>query len=438
MAKKKNNEDDLMEGFGAVTDEAQQEDLAQALEELGSIDGPPRFKVVDGLNVFWALPPLTPPLGTMKNFIERVKIHFGPMHVCGRSGKRPNPLNPTDPHDDSNFKNCARCIAAWNAYEAAGKPGTRNPKDQNPTKDKFKSDLGNDQGLIQGIDFTGFFIQRGEEPELDPNTADRVNDYLEAMLIEDESEKASRAAELFEDVTDEDRYDRLVEGVMAGVSPLYFNYEVTNDLEGVESKCRRDWKKRKKRLPAELKQVVERGPLNHPEYFLTWVSRHDGQEEFESRGKKRRKKVYSFAFLTPDDTEAVGDEDGKRWNECVNRMALWRVAKAQAIDLKNPTFDADAELSVRARGFARLTDAEIMAYLEESDHSFVYTPNGQDASSGGNDVTDPDSFGGDASPTASFGPVDDGDSVHSDSDAADAIAKARAKRRSKEEEAAAE
>lgn len=399
--------------FGSVSDNAEQEAFEQ-VEQLSSgadfVNN--QIRVVDGLNVLWIIPPYS----GMTDFVERIKVYYRPMHRSNRKGRVPNPDNPEKSVDDTNFNNCIRSQKAWEAYEAAGKPGTGDRDAQNPAKTKLKQDLGSDAGLFQAIDLSFFFKTKGEDIVLDEKRAEHLDAFFDAIL--DGSEDAVNAYldrfGLSEDVKNDPVGYRLAAAIRAGVGLVTLNYAATNLLKKAERGCVKAWGRRKG-LDAETAEKVARGPLLHPEAFLTVIERYNGQETFTSRGKERSKKVYDFSFLDPDTIP-------ENWEEVLDLQKIWEVAQKHAKDLRNPDYGPDATLEERARGLSVLTNDEILQYLADCKHSFT------DLETGSDEDADPEEPAAPSAPMpepADFGPI----SGASTADDQETLAKLRRRRK---------
>lgn len=342
--------------FGSSDQDLQQDDFDAYVEELqgGQKTDNPRLKLQDGDNVLWILPRY----GDMSHFIERVNLHYAPMHLCGRAPTRPDPRDPKKTISDPFFSNCVRCKTAWDVYDDAGRPATKQPMVKHPLKTRFVEDMPSDQALIQAIDLSYFFDCSSGDAVFNGDTK-LLGQYLSAIQTGDEDEIAKLP-------------EALQESAVCGVSVIIINSRLADDIDKAEKELKRAWGKRGN-LSKEIKAAIQQGPSMHPDMFLSWITRSNDKEEFMSRGKSRTKKIYTVKYLTPDDLAST-------WGEIDGLLDdLLTTAFSGVIDLRNPLVDLEAEaeatgveltVSDRARGFVKLSDEEILEYLEVEEHNF--------------------------------------------------------------------
>ena len=210
MAKSRRNQ------FGGHNEQAQKDAQKAAADLIGG-DTTPRVKLKDGRNVVWMLPRF----GGMAEPIQRMLIHYGPFHVCGRHAKTPDPTNPRKMLEDRNFKNCYRCLAAWNAYDAAGKPGAKDKENQPPEKKKFKRDMPNNQVAIQVVNLTPFFEKGLGDLVVNKTNLPQLKSFKKIAL------GGEPAASISEDVVD---------AALAGTDVLLVSEDLSTEILMMKSK----------------------------------------------------------------------------------------------------------------------------------------------------------------------------------------------------------
>lgn len=354
--------------FGGHNEEAQKAAQQQAAESIGGNIGP-RVKVKDGRNVLWVLPRV----GQMPAFYQRMLVHYAPFHLCGRVPKTPNPTNPKEMLEDRNFKHCYRCLEAWNAYDAAGKPGAKNRDLQPPEKKKFKADMPNDQVAFQVVDLTPFFKQGSGDLTVDEAEAANLAEFFKIAL----------GGEPGEDVSAE-----VTNAALAGVDVLTVSESLGKDIIAAEVSCRKEQTKLAKKLKdaaskKEAQQIANEGPCMNPERFLLVIDREDDKDrDFDDgKGGTRYAKQYGIEFVDLEDVDGWTTPD-----------SIWELAEAQCQDLTDIVVEDDA-VEAQARGFVKLTDEQMRQYLDESNHSFTVSNTRSESSDPEVDMSDPDSFG---------------------------------------------
>lgn len=362
--------------FNRRSKEAQVEQFEAAAATVN--DFGPRIKLNEGMNILWLLPGR----GTSHNFIEAKKIHYGPMHVCGRQGKIVDPRTAKTV-DDRDFKKCYRCISASNAWKAVGNPGKGDSSSKDPHKEKFKDDMPNDGGLVQAVDFSPFFVQKGRGG---PVFNEKLAEYLPAFL-----DAIGGNTDALEELPNDD----MKSAAEAGICPVIVNETLMNDLRATEESTTDSFAVRAKK-DADLKAYVTDGLDMHPEAFLVYIDRgKDQSRPFKGRnGQTMYPAKYVVSYLTSDHLL-------DNWGEALPIDPLFDLAAEFSIDLNDPrtTLDDGADLNAMAQSFVRLDGEEMEKYLKERGHSFQLAAQGGESAGGttveegaGIDLSDPDAF----------------------------------------------
>lgn len=374
-------------GFNTQGSKREQEVFDEKKAELNNDSGP-RLRLNLGMNILWVLPGV----GETPTFVTAKKIHYGPFHVCGRAGKITNEKG--EEIDDRNFKNCYRCMEALNAWKDAGYPGKGDKGADNPYKNKFKDDMPTDSGLIQVVDFTPFFQQKGRSVVFNEALADVLPVYIRALGGDQEA---------LEELPDE----KMRKSAEAGVAVVSVNNDLKNDLIDTERELRDQFDLRAegdKSLRLYVPSPDEDAIPLHPEAFLVNIDRSvDKSKSFTGRdGTEKNAYSNKVTWLTYDNL-VVGK--GTTWAKALPKDELIDVAVSAAVDLVAPEEDlaSDASLETKAAAFVRLNAEDMAVYLKASSHSFGLDspsaqpkalPTGeQDSSEGrGLNMSDPDNF----------------------------------------------
>jgi hypothetical protein len=408
MATNKKSARDLFNKQNTAAEVAEFEEVAATVNDFG-----PRIKLNEGMNILWPVPAL----GSMASFVAPKKIHYGPMHVCGRAGKYKHAISGKIV-DDREFSKCYRCTQASDAWKADGQKGKGDRNSQDPQKAKFKEDMPNDGALIQAVDFTPFFMLKGRNPVFNEKLAEYVPDFVAALAGD---------LDALERLPNED----LKNAAEAGVCAVIVNHELSVSLIEEERTTRDTFELRAENGDETLAEYVEDGLSLHPEAFLVSIERgKDTARGFTGRdGKERYPATYTVKYLTSDNL--VGKKDTS-WSNVLPVEDLLLAAFENGQDLKEPRTaleeDGNAELNTLASNFVTLTHSEMKQYLEEVGHTFTA---GSPESSGGVeieeasgiDMSDPDDFDSEGAAE-----------VMADAAAKDAIAKARALKKAEQEE----
>jgi hypothetical protein len=376
-------------GFNKQSVEAQVEAYNEAKAQVN--DFGPRIRLNMGMNVLWVIPGI----GNTKSFVHPVKIHYNPMHICGRVGKFKDPITG-EVTDDRDFKKCFRCKSASDHWKAAGNPGKGDKNSKDPFKQAFKDDMPTDSGIIQAIDFTPFFIMKGRNPVFNEKYADLLPIYVKAVGGDEE------ALGQLED-------EKMREAAKAGVSCVIVNNQLKDDLIDTERDVQDQFAQRAKK-DKDLKKLAfhSDGLPMRPEAFLVYIDRSkDTSKTFTGRdGTDKNAYVNAVSFLTYD--SLYDPDNDTSWSSALPLDELMDVALDNGIDLATPEEDMEdgVDLLTKALGFAKLTPEEMEAYLKECDHSFL-PPSvgvgnkpaapaaGDDGEAPGIEFSDPDAFDSD-------------------------------------------
>lgn len=342
--------------FKVYSEEEHQKE--RELEAQGSGDDKQsRTKIVEGLNVFWVLPPID----NMKKFYQRVLVHYGPFHACGRDAKREDPHDPSKLIKDGDFSKCHRCSTAWKTWKDDGLGGKGDKDSSDPQKKKFREDMSNDQIAIQVLNLTPFFkLDRSKKfAQVDEDMLTYMDTYI--SLLNGESVECDN--------------EDIVKAAGEGVNWLLINEKLGQRIIEEEDKTR-------------ITQDLKGGPMSHPDkYLLQIVRERDPGVSFETRGVKRYGAKYNVTFTIPKYMEG--------WDFPED---LWDVCARGAVDLTDIPCEHDT-VEEMARCLHKLTSDQMVEFLTSSEHTFKASDNsaedlaeGSVGSSGTSGLSSPDDF----------------------------------------------
>lgn len=313
---------------GAVTD-----------QEAEQVELRPRTTLKKGLNVLMVLPSKS---GTRPDPYRHTKIHYKPFHVCGRGDTIEQVDEKTGEskfNPDNRFSNCIRCLTAWNNYQDAGGkpvvlPGTQEYKD-------FKANMASDRTVIQVLNVDPFFTVKQGNPSVDKALVDAWFGEYTRILTELRDGTPWNEIDVPNDMPED-----IADAALSGVSVILLN------------------EKAGKNFSSALRQAAfdnDCDPLQDPSKRLLRIKvEPDPSRAFPSGGKTIIPNSYDSAFF---------NVRGKSWEVDEDLVdVIWDLA----IDIHAPENSTDHEtLEDRARGFVRLSETQMVEYLESKGHTYV-------------------------------------------------------------------
>lgn len=203
-------------GRKASAEEYQQQlDDAAAQAEAGPVGNPdyPYYKIENGMNVMWMLPPMTSRLPW-----EPVSVHYKPFHVCARPAPRmvQDSTGKWQKQKNKSFNGCPRCEEAWQKYGFSEKFGeTKEEWKQSDRFKNFKDNASQDKVKFMNFPLDALF------------TTKRSASGRETLQIKDNAQKIfNKIQERYVEVWKEEEFQKEKEGNM---SPPGFKFSIGED-----------------------------------------------------------------------------------------------------------------------------------------------------------------------------------------------------------------
>lgn len=204
-------------------DENAQADFNAAADSVREPKAPSFYHKIHEGNNFYIWMPLIQ-RGTYPWRRPQVHYHKGQrLHICLRNDTFDNPSDPKKPLQDSNFSKCPVCIQAFQAWDAAGRPSSKNPGDSglgvnDPEYLAFREAMPSEQGLITVMNVSSFFTGESVNKQL---VKTHMANFLKVVDLA--TRKQPVPPELLEGMPEQMAYD-----AQCGISPMLTNKTTMN------------------------------------------------------------------------------------------------------------------------------------------------------------------------------------------------------------------